>query len=64
MVRRGPAKGEQVAVGVFQDYDSRLVLFAEEWRADKTVTVRKYRRTVRADGVIEYLTVVVVRRKV
>ncbi len=54
-----------IATAVFERgrHDQELETFLREWKADKTVAVRKYPRTVRAGGESINVTAIVVRRK-
>jgi hypothetical protein len=56
-------KGDLVSYRVFDGTDNTADVYVKEWREDKTVSVRSYRRAVRADGVPVYVTVIIVRRK-
>lgn len=44
--------------------EEQRAVFESEWRADKTVLVRKFRRNVRAGGTWISVWMIVVRRKV
>lgn len=56
-----------VTCGVFYAYttegENGAVKFLSEWRADKTVVARAFKRSVRAGGTTCHVTMIVVRRK-
>ena len=60
----GKAKGELVAHAAFMESSYEATCFLRDWRADASVTVRTFRRVVRADRLAIGMIVFVVRRKV